>query len=494
MPPDAGARLSGRGWPVRARLVVALLLVTALGMSAAGATTFLLQRQRVLDSLDDALLSHVSEAHAVVLGASNSRSPSTPGATPEPYTSARAAIEAVISRVLPDSDESTLGIVNGKATFVPGITTRFQLQSVPGFLAQVVSETSTGRTFIGTVTASGAQLRYIAAPIRVAGSSDRAIFVAAVDINDALADLSNAFTTYWETVGATILIVGALGWYVSGRLLRPLTDLRVTASRITSDRRSERIPTKGHDDLAVLGETVNGMLDRLDSAMTTQKQLLDDVRHELNTPITIVRGHLELLDAANVEEVEATRTLALEELDRVGMLVQDLSVLAESEQLEPQRSVVHVGEFTREFFAKVQVLPGHIWVLGPVGPGSIALDADKITQAWLQLIDNAAKYSPPGSEIALGSSGDSELVEFWVINLGPKIPEDARARIFERFGRADASRGIRGSGLGLAIVMAITIAHNGSVTVSSSDEQTRFGIRIPRIAAVDPTRSGGESS
>ena len=463
---------------------MALLLVTALGMTAAGATTFMVQRERVIASLDTTLLARVTEARKVVLGASNSRSPSVPNATPKPFSSARTAAEAVISRVLPNSDETTLGIVEGTPTFVPGVDTDFQLQSIPGLVGRVIAETSGGQTVLGTLSDSISSYRYVAAPIHVAGSSDSAIFVAAIDINDKLSDLSSAFVTYWEVVGAAFLIIASLGWYISGRLLRPLTELRLTAARITFDHRSERILTRGNDDLAVLGDTVNGMLDRLDSAMTTQRQLLDDVRHELNTPITIVRGHLELLDPWNANEVESTRTLAIEELDRVSALVQGLAVLAENEQLEPQRSVVDIGDFTREFFAKIGVLPGHPWVLGSSAPGSGAIDPEKIEQAWLQLVDNAAKYSPAGSDIALGSSGDTEQVEFWVINTGPKIPEGARARIFERFGRIDADRGIKGSGLGLAIVNAITRAHGGVVTLISSTEQTRFGIRIPRLATV----------
>jgi two-component system OmpR family sensor kinase len=401
------------------------------------------------------------------------------------------AVEAVISRILPGSGESTLGIVDGKASFVPGVKTDFLPQQIPGLMSLVRSQTTGGRTYIGTVTDSTSSYRFVAAPIQVSGSSDRAIFVAAIDIDRRLSDLSDAFNTYWETVAVAFVVMASLGWFLSGRLLRPLTDLRLTAARITSDRRSERILIKGNDDLALLGQTVNRMLDRLDSAMTTQRQLLDDVRHELNTPITIVQGHLELLDISNVGEVEATRTLALEELDRVGTLVRDLAVLAESEQLEAERIVVDVTEFTNTFFSKVQILPGHIWVLGSAGHGTVAIDRETITQAWLQLIDNAAKYSPPRSEIAVGSSGDSEQVEFWVINTGPKIPEAARARIFERFGRIDTSRGIRGSGLGLAIVRAIAFAHNGAVTLSSSDEQTRFGVRVPRIAA--PVRMSIES-
>jgi two-component system OmpR family sensor kinase len=451
-------------------------------MTAAGAATFLFQRQRVMDAIDVALLARVDEARAVVLGASNSKSPSTPQETPQPYRSARSAVQAVISRVLPDSDESTLGLVGDTPTFAPGISTTFQVSTVPGLVGAVVSETSTGRIFLGTISDSTSSYRYVAAPIRVAGSNDRAVFVAAIDINRRLTDLSNAFTAYWQIVAITFLIVASLAWYISGRLLRPLTDLRLTAARITSDNRSERIPTRGNDDLAVLGATVNGMLDRLDGAMTTQRQLLDDVRHELNTPIAIVSGHLELLDATSPSEVEETRTLALEELGRVGALVRDLAILAESEQLEPDRRVVDVAEFAREFYAKIRILPGHIWVLGPTNGGAAAFDREKIIQAWLQLVDNAAKYSPRGSEIAIGVSGTHEYVEFWVLNVGPKIPEEARGRIFERFGRIDSGRGSRGSGLGLAIVKAIAFAHNGGVTLSSSDEQTRFGIRVPRLA------------
>jgi signal transduction histidine kinase len=234
------------------------------------------------------------------------------------------------------------------------------------------------------------------------------------------------------------------------------------------------------------------MLDRLDGAMTTQRQLLDDVRHELNTPISIVRGHLELLDARDAADVESVRSIAIEELDRLSTLVQGLATLAENEQLIPHRRVVDVGDFAREFFAKISVLPGHPWALGVEASGTALLDPGKITQAWLQLIDNAGKYSPAGSEIALGVAGDTERLEFWVLNTGPAIPEDARARIFERFGRIDTGRGIKGSGLGLAIVAAIARAHGGTVTLVSSASGTRFGVCIPRVAAVEGSVGVGE--
>jgi signal transduction histidine kinase len=109
----------------------------------------------------------------------------------------------------------------------------------------------------------------------------------------------------------------------------------------------------------------------------------------------------------------------------------------------------------------------------------VDLDPERITQAWLQLADNAGKYSPAGSVIELGSRNVDAFVEFFVSDSGPGIPRESWRRIFERFGRVDEGRGIRGSGLGLPIVAAIAEAHGGRVTLESSDAGSRFGILVP---------------
>jgi len=221
------------------------------------------------------------------------------------------------------------------------------------------------------------------------------------------------------------------------------------------------------------------MLDRLDGAMTSQRQLLDDVRHELATPITIVRGHLELLDPEDVDDVEATRLLAIDELDRMARLVDDIESLTDSQRMSLTLTATDVGDLTEEVFAKASGIPGHEWVLESAVQVSAPLDVGRITQAWLQLVDNAAKYSPHGSRIRLGSTGRGKEVEFWVADRGSGIPPGSEQRIFERFGRADTGRGIRGSGLGLPIVQAIATAHGGRVSLESSSEGSRFGIVIP---------------
>jgi two-component system OmpR family sensor kinase len=470
-----------RSWSVRSRLLVGLLLVTALGMSAGGAITFLVQRDRILAGVDVSLATRVAEARRVLLGAANSKptSPGSSAASPEAFTSANDAVQAVVGRVLPDSHEDTLGIVDGKAKFVPGVPTEFQLANIRGFVVHAVTVTRTGETKIGSTVSKWGTIRYIAAPITVAGSTDTAVFVAAVDLSSELGDLSSAFVTYWEVEAITLLLIAALGWFISGRLLRPIRNLRLAAARITADSRSERIPVRGRDDLSQLTVTVNDMLDRLDESFTAQRHLLDDVRHELNTPITIVLGHLELVNPYDPDDVIATRALAVDELDRVAALVQDLAELAESERADLSLQRTAIEELTQQVFDKVRVLPSHDWSLQEKADVTVEIDRERITQAWLQLADNAAKYSPAGSSIEIGSTLMPDGVRLWVADHGPGVPPESRARIFERFGRVESHRGIAGSGLGLSIVSAIAAAHGGTIELTSSTEETRFSLVLP---------------
>ena len=143
-------------------------------------------------------------------------------------------------------------------------------------------------------------------------------------------ELDDIMRTYL-IVAAIALGVVAIGAYViSGRLLRPIRDLRDAARDIGESDLTRRITATGNDDLTDLTVTFNDMLDRLDGAFSTQRQFLDDVGHELKTPITIVRGHLELMDSTDVDEVAATRELVLDEMDRMGRLVEELILLAKT--------------------------------------------------------------------------------------------------------------------------------------------------------------------
>ena len=460
-------RLSPARWSVRTRILASLLLVAALGLIAAETTNYLVQRTLTLSDVDSRLMSRVDVARAVV----------TSG--PETFLTSSEALKSILASVLPNNHETALGILDGKPRYVPGVDTDIHLEGDTAFVARVVKEVGTQRVWLGTTESKAGAIRYIAVPIAVEGDPDIGIYVAAVSLDQELAPLNSSLATFGIIAAVALLAIGLVGWFVAGRLLRPIRQLDAAASRITASDRKERIPVVGTDDVSELTRTINDMLDRLDSAMTGQRQLLDDVRHELKTPITIIRGHLELLDVADIEEVTATRLLALDELDRMSGLVDDIEALAETQRGALALAPVDVGDLTTEVFAKVKVLPGHEWELAETAVASVELDSARITQAWLQLADNAAKYSPTGSTIALGSRLDAHSVEFWVQDRGPGIPEESQARIFDRFGRVDTGRGIHGSGLGLPIVKAIAEGHGGRVSLDSGTSGSRFGIVVP---------------
>jgi two-component system OmpR family sensor kinase len=481
---------SSRGvrWSVRSRILASILLVAALGMTVAGATSYLLQRERTIRAIDDRLISRVESAQQVVTGEVTARESDEP-APSRPRVrklSLDEALGSVLSHVPANTNESAVGILDGQAKWLPGTPVEFRVDRIPGLVDRVVAETQDGEVKMGTSLSDAGHYRYIAAPVIMNAENDEAvgIYLAAVDVDAELEGIEATFSTYAVVAAIALVAIALVGWFVAGRLLRPIRNLREAASRITATDLSERIPVAGTDDVSELTVTVNDMLARLDGAMTGQRQLLDDVRHELKTPITIVRGHLEVLDSQNANDVETTRSLAIDELDRMARLVDDIESLAET-QLALAYTRTDAAIFTSEVFAKASVIPGHDWVLVETAPTTVSIDAGRITQAWLQLIDNAAKYSPAGSTIKVGSTLAKSTVEFWVSDNGPGIAPAAVERIFERFGRVDTGRGIRGSGLGLPIVKSIAQAHGGTVSLRSGHSGSRFGIVVPALETID---------
>ena len=463
-------RTRGPRFSVRSRILAAIIVVAVLGLAGAGVTTYLVLRMHILTGVDAQLTSRVAVAREVSEGA----------ASPD------AALSDILARLIPNSHEGSIGILGGVPRYKPGVATDLALDGSPTFITQVGHEVAGGSVWLGTTSLTRHRsIRYIAVPITVRGSSQTGVYVDAVDLDAELADLNSAVLTYFLVALIACAAIGLVGWFVAGRLLGPIRRLSAAASRITASDRNERIPVAGRDDISELTETVNDMLDRLDVALTSQRQLLDDVRHELKTPITIVRGHLELLDSASPADIQATRALALDELDRMSRLVDDIEALADTRALDARET--DVADLTAEVFAKVSMLPGHRWELDEVAHVRATLDPGRITQAWLQLADNAAKYSPTGTPVSLGSRADDVWIEFWVSDHGPGIPPESRGRVFQRFGRVDSRRGIRGSGLGLPIVAAIAAAHGGRVALESSALGSRFTIEIPLddIGAMD---------
>jgi signal transduction histidine kinase len=316
------------------------------------------------------------------------------------------------------------------------------------------------------------EIGYLAMPVTLAGDPSRGVIVA-VFLADAERADADAAARLMLIVGAVTLLAATAGaWLVAGRILRPLHDVAATSRSITDSDLSKRIPTrqtsKG-DELDDLVRTINGMLDRVESGVSAQRRFIDDAGHELRTPITIVRGHLEVLDPDDPEDIRATLALVDDELERMNRMVSDLLLLARSEQPSfLQRRPVDVAALTRDIFDKVTSLGERNFVLESVADVTSVLDPQRITQAMVALADNACHYSASDDRVAVGSSVSADRLRFWVTDSGPGVDENDRTRIFERFARGGTG-GHRsdGAGLGLSIVQAIAVAHGGHVELDS---------------------------
>jgi signal transduction histidine kinase len=259
-----------------------------------------------------------------------------------------------------------------------------------------------------------------------------------------------------------------VAWLAAGRILAPLNLLTKTVKSIDESDLSQRIPIKGSDEISELGSTFNEMMDRLETSFATQRNFLNDAGHELRTPITIIRGHLEVMGDEPHEKAE-TVNLVMDELDRMNRLVDDLVLLAKAERPDfLQLETVDIGILTEEIFSKARTLAQRTWTLDNIGRGKILVDRQRLTQAMINLAQNATQYTTADSLIAIGSNLTKERAELWVRDTGEGIAENEQNRVFERFARAsNTRRRSEGAGLGLSIVKAISEAHGGYVRLQS---------------------------
>jgi two-component system, OmpR family, sensor kinase len=335
----------------------------------------------------------------------------------------------------------------------------------------------------GEIDTPAGPAQYVAVPVTANGQSLGSFVVAIFSQGER--DEVNEVVRIVAAVSAGVLILASvIAFLTAGRVLAPLRGLRDAARAITGTDLTKRIDVEGNDEIAELGRTFNAMLDRLDHAFTSQREFIRDAGHELRTPITVIRGHLELLATGQEDPGERAETIALvtDELDRMGRFVADLMLLARAERPDfLEYETVDVGELTRELLAKAQSLAPRDWQLETNGRGLIVADRQRLTQAVMALADNAARHTGEGEPIVLGSSVNAREAHLWVRDSGPGIDPEEREAIFQRLSRGRRARGnYEGTGLGLAIVRAIAEAHGGHVELRSEPGAgAEFGVVVP---------------
>ncbi|MBA2529003.1 MAG: HAMP domain-containing histidine kinase [Euzebyales bacterium] len=405
--------------------------------------------------------------------------------TGERFASVEPLFKLFLSRNIPAQAETM-------STFVEGQRFRRSTQRAPVNLFEDESLTSrwanVTESQLGSVDTAAGRVDYAAVPVRVAArqGTSHGVFVVAEFYDMQRREVDEVVRVAAGVGFATLVIASLLAWAVAGRILAPVRLVTDTARAISDTDLKRRIPVDGDDEISRLAATFNAMLDRLENAFSTQRDFVDDAGHELRTPITIIRGHLELL-GDDPQERRETVAIVTDELDRMNRMVDDLLVLAKAERPDfLNLETVDLGALTDDLLVKAGALGRRSWRLDSRAERRIVADRQRLTQAIVQLAQNATQHTQQGDTVAIGSAAANGEARLWVRDNGSGVSAEDRDRIFERFSRAAASRRrSEGAGLGLSIVRAIASAHRGRVELDSRPgEGATFTVVVP----IDPER------
>jgi two-component system, OmpR family, sensor kinase len=451
---------------LRARLLVALLALTAIGLLLLGGITYVEQRSFELDRVDD----QVRTALPAVAGAMRDRddaAPQLPDRGPPPGRQPGSGLPAGTYGELREAD--------GTVTDAHVFDYDQDITADPKLPADI----PLGRVF--TVSGeNGDTNRY-----RVFAERDRegGIVVVAAPLGEIDQRLNRLLVVESLVIVAVLLALGGVAWAVVRVGLLPLDRMGHTAGAIAGGDLSHRIESVDpRTEVGRLGLALNAMLDRLERAFSQReasenrlRTFLADASHELRTPLASIRGYAELFRmGAASDPQEAARAMRRieDEAARMGVLVEDLLTLARFDEIAeaPHRSV-DLGALVEDAVSDARVTAPDRAITLASGPGTTVMgDAHQLRQVLANLMRNALVHTPAGTGIdVLVANGDGR-VRLVVRDHGPGLPTDDPDALFERFWRAEGGRerGRAGAGLGLAIVAAIVDAHGGSVGAASA--------------------------
>ena len=470
--------------PLRVGLVAATLLLAACGLTASGIAVTSILRHSLIKRVDQTLQEGSRRSWAQApLGTSPVRRGPTLERPPSHF---------YLRAISPDG--RTWTVVND-SNAQPALPENNDVGPKP--------------TTVGSVDNSGVQWRAVS----VRGPHGRLVTVA-YDLSD-VRETVRSLVWLQLGIGAAVLVVLGLAefWSVH-RSLRPLMEVEQTAAAIAAGQLDRRVPERDpRTEVGRLSSALNGMLAQIQRALASSessaekartseermRRFITDASHELRTPLTTIRGFAELYRQGAARDMEMVMSRVESESRRMGLLVDDLLLLARLDAQRPiEQNRVDLLALASDAVHDAQAIAPKRNITMEVfdGPGTpeVLGDEPRLRQVLGNLVTNALQHTPESADITVrvGTEGDDAIVE--VVDEGPGMSQEDALRIFERFYRTDSSRAriSGGTGLGLSIVDSLVLAHDGTVTVTTAPGQgCRFYVSLPRIADVSARVGSG---
>jgi two-component system sensor histidine kinase MprB len=435
---------------LRARIGILAAVVAAAVVVLVSASAFFVVRANVLQTLDDNLLQRATAA---------AQSNIDPRALAQVPTQVVGAADIKLALVFAD----------GTAASVQGPTSAPPL----GFDELAVARGQEAQS-VRTATLNGVAYRVVAVP---AGDAQALVIAQRLDPTQEV--LTKLAVTLPVVGGIGVLIAALAGAAVARAGLRPVDRLTAATERIAATGDLQPIPVDGTDELARLTGSFNAMLGALAASQEQQRRLVADAGHELRTPLTSMRTNLELLASASrpgaPQLPESDRAEIFEDVQaqvtELSTLVGDLVELARDDAPTVEHEPVELTDVVLRALERARRRAGDVEFDAMLLPWALMGDNTALERAVLNLLDNAAKWSPPGGRVRVQMRQlDEWSVLLEVADAGPGIAEEDLPRVFDRFYRADTSRTMPGSGLGLAIVRQVAVRHGGAAWAGRAPE------------------------
>jgi two-component system sensor histidine kinase MprB len=438
----------------RTRLTLAVALAVAVAVAATSAITYAVVRNELRGQVDDALRERVGVPLRL----------DTNPVTGEPQLDLppdRFGGAAGVTQLVTEEGEAILP--RGSTVALP-VSERARLTAAGG------------KPFFADAHVAGTHLRVYTVPVNRPGLALQ--IARPLEEVDAALDRIRTLLFVFAAIG--IALAAGLGLVVSKALLAPVQRLTRTAEEVSETRDlSRRIDASGSDELSRLATTFNTMLGALEESAQAQRRLVSDASHELRTPLTSLRTNIEVLardQALPAGDRELLLRDVTEQLTQMTALISELVELARGDQAPAEPEDVRLDLVAAEAIERTSRNRPGVSFKPELDESLIRGVPSTIERAISNLLDNAAKWSPPGGEVEV-TVRDGDVV---VRDHGPGIDPDDLPFVFDRFYRAPAARGLPGSGLGLAIVRQVAESHGGTVTAEAAEGGgTRLRLRFP---------------